>query len=193
MKNTMILCAMLGSLSAVAYAADAAAPAPKAAAPVVKADVKKAAKHAETLGVVDVNRLITESKWAGKLQDSIAADFKAQRDSLTKNEDTFRTKATAYERDSDVLSESDRLDQEKSLVELQEKLKKEQYVFAEALNKRRERDMEQFMNVVTERVEVIAKERNLNLVLPAELVLYVTPGAEITDDVLKGVDAGHAS
>ena len=187
MKKTVVLCAMLGIFSTAVMAAESSA------APAKSETKKSVHSYSAHLGVVDVNRLITESKWAGKLQDAIASDFKKQRDDLTKNEEMFRSKATAYDRDIDVLSESDRLDQERVLVELQEKLKKEQYLFSEALNKRREHDMEQFMNAVTGHVEEIAKKRQLGLVLPAELVLYATPDAEITSEILKGIDAEHAS
>lgn len=140
------------------------------------------------VGIVESKVLLEESPQAKAAQSRIEKEFKPRQESLAKRESQLKDKLESYERDKAVLSDKDRIAQEREISRLQQEFQRlGQELTFDVQSKQRD-ELEQFQKVMEQAVEKVAKSQNLNVVIPSHLAVYNSSSADVTKQVMKALE-----
>lgn len=136
------------------------------------------------IGVVNAMRVLEQSPQARKTSVMIENEFSprnkqfvAEQKSLTDLEDKFN-------KDAAVMSETERKNLERDIVNKRRDLKRSTDEFQEDLNFRRNEELAKIQTEVVSAIQTVAKENNFDLVL-SEGVIFASPKIDITDLVIQ--------
>jgi outer membrane protein len=157
-----------------------------------KAEVtqQKASSVASLMGVLDINRILNESKAAKALNTQMEIYRKTYQDEIRKHEQALREKETKLVEEQKNLSPNDfekkRKEFEKQVAELQKNVMAKDTGLKEA----GQIAMEDIRKAVVEITQKIAHEKGFKIVLPSSIPVYIdeTNNVDITDRVLKELD-----
>jgi outer membrane protein len=157
-----------------------------------KGEVKQGKVSSATplMGILDINRIINESKAAKALNTQMDIYRKTYQDEIRKREQILREKEAKLIEEQKSLSPNDfekkRKEFEKQVAELQK------YVMAKdtGLKEAGQVAMEDIRRAVVEITQKIAQEKGCKIVLPSSIPVYIdeTDNVDITDRVLKELD-----
>jgi outer membrane protein len=103
----------------------------------------------------------------------------------------FKAGADKIKTEADVMSPADRAKSEKDLTARQVDLQYKQRQFQEDFKTRDQQLTTDMMNKIKTVIEAVARERGVDAVLQDPV--FSTPAVDITDDVLKRLQAGTAA
>ncbi len=141
-----------------------------------------------TIGVVNIQKIMKDSKAATDVRNQLQAKQKAFQADLDSKEKTLHAEdqSLAKQRsttDKDAFAQKVKAFQDKAAAAQKEvQTKKAQ------LDKAFNGALEQIQNNVTEITQKIAAEKKLSIILTSNQVIYTDPALDITDDVLKSLD-----
>lgn len=147
------------------------------------------AASALNIGVVDMQRVMADAKAANSARDQLEAKQKVFKDQLT------RTEADLQKKNQELVKQRSLLAAEQFKAKqsefLQDASAAQKDVQDKRLKLRRAFEMSivTIQKQVTSIVEKIAKERNLEMVLPSAQAIYFAPNMDITQQVLSQLDA----
>jgi Skp family chaperone for outer membrane proteins len=126
----------------------------------------------QTIGFVDREQIITKTLYFKDMQEAMKKQFKSRADNAEAKRKQFLAEQEALDRDRDILSEADlRKRTEKLQVDFtklsgeEEELSQEVEAFQGKYNKK-------IYTIFLDVVAQLAKENNLDIVLPGEISLY---------------------
>jgi outer membrane protein len=159
--------------------------------------MKGAAGAADTvkIGLVDLQKVLVESKKAREPLTKLKADMDAKNRDLDAQEKKIRQMAADLEKQQSVLSEAARKDKEKSI----QKAKVDLNRTAEDLNREfgeREREVRQrLVREVTAVVQDYGKKNGYLLIIEVRAagVMFSSEGADISKEILAAYDGGGGS
>lgn len=148
------------------------------------------AAYAETsIGVVNVTKILQDSKAAKSATAQLQAKQKAFQNDLDAKEKALHAESQALEKQK---NSADKAAFEKKVKEFREKAANEQRDIQKktvSINKAQSAATEEVLKNTYEIVKQISSEKKFNLVIPSTQVLYVDTSLDITDEVLKRLDA----
>ena len=151
-----------------------------AASSVVRADELK-------IGFVSTERIMRESVAAKAAEARLTQEF-AKRDK-DPQELGAKLKATADKLDKDgpVLSEAERARQQRDLQDMDREFQRRRREFQEDLNQRKNEELQSLLERAQRIVRQLAEQEKYDVIL--QDAVYVGPRADVTDKVLKTLDA----
>ena len=140
------------------------------------------------VGYVNTQRITTESTPAKTAQTKLEQEFSKRQKELVDLQATFKAFGEKFERDAPTLSESQRAARQKEGAELNRDLQRRNREFNEDLNGRRNEELQLVLDRATKAVKQVADSEKYDVVI--QEVVYVNPKHDITDKVLKLLNAG---
>jgi outer membrane protein len=161
-----------------------------AAAPVVAQDQAGSIK----IAIVDLNRLLVESALGKASQTRLQEYFEAKQNELAQEYQALQREQASLENQRSVLSldayTNKKNDLEQRMLRFRQKSDEAESRFKQMQND----ETQNFLSRMAPVVEAIGKEGNYTLIIrpTAPAVLYFDPKIDITDEVLRRLDAATA-
>lgn len=167
---------LMKSLSAAALAAAALC----AAAPVMAQEARIAAVNSE--------RILRDSQPAKAAQVKLEQEFSKRDRELQDMAQKIKGMADKLDKDTAVLADSDRQRRQREVADLDREFQRKQREFREDLNQRRNEELAQVLERANRVIRQLAEQRKYDLIV--QEAVYVNPRIDITDDVMKALNAG---
>jgi outer membrane protein len=141
------------------------------------------AQGAIRVGYVNVVKVIEEAPQGEAARKKLEAEFRPRDDELVATRKKLRDLEADLEKNSLTLSDADRRDKERELVQLRRNLKQAAQEFREDYNLRRNEELSALQKVVYKVIVEIAKEDGYDLIVH-EGAIYASDRIDITEKVL---------
>lgn len=141
------------------------------------------------IGVVLPDRVIKESNITRLAETKLQQEFSKREKELLETDKTFKAAVEKFERDAPTMSESQRVTRQKQFAEQDRDLKRKGREFQEELNARRNEEMQQVFDKASRVIKQIGESEKYDFIIEATGALYVNPKHDITDKVLKVINA----
>ncbi len=138
------------------------------------------------IGVVNINRLASESPQAKAANDALSAEFAPRLKTIQSRQQTLKAQEDKLNKDAATMSEVQRSAAEKNLRDGYRDLQMQQSAFQDDLNARKQDEQEKIQRVLLEEVSAFAKAQDYDLIL-ADGVLYAKGALDVTNSVLEGM------
>ena len=139
------------------------------------------------IGVLHVERILQQSSSAKAAHDRIEQEFKARDADIGRKEQEVRDIGAQLEKTRATLSADARTAQERTLEARTREVQRLRQVFAEDLRTRQFEELDKLKERLDRVLTRYAKERNFDLIL--QDALYVGKAVDITDDIIKALEA----
>ncbi len=160
-----------GMTSAAVYAADASSPPPSGGS---------------KIGFVSNDRIFREASPAKDGFAKVQAEFAKRDKDLQDLAARFKAASDKLDKDSAVLSESERLKRQRELVDMDKDLQRKQREFNEDLNQRRNEELANVLERTNKVIKQIADSEGYDIIF--QDAVYANKRIDITDKVLKALN-----
>ncbi|TAL90713.1 MAG: OmpH family outer membrane protein [Candidimonas sp.] len=137
------------------------------------------------IGFVSTEKILRDSKPAKAAQAKIEAEFKGRDAQLQTLANNLRAQAQKLDKDSPVLSESERVKRQRQLADLDSTLQRKRREFQEDFNRRRNEEFSTIVEKADAAIKKIAQTQGYDLII--QDAVTVSPKVDITDQVLKAL------
>lgn len=140
------------------------------------------------IGYVSGERVLRDSAPAKAAQAKLEAEFSKRQKEI--EEIAARLKATSekLEKDAPTLSEAERSRRQRDLVEQDRDFQRKRREFQEDLNSRKNEELQMVLERANRVVKQVAEAEKYDVIL--QEAVYVNPRLDITDKVIKALNAG---
>ena len=140
------------------------------------------------IGFINTDRIFEEANTAKQAQAKLEQEFAKRDKDLIEFGNNLKSSAEKFEREAPTLSESQRLTRQKQLGEQDRELQRKRREFQEELNARKNEEFQQVLERANRVIKQVAETEKYDLVL--QEAVYINPKHDITDKVLKVINAG---
>lgn len=146
--------------------------------------------HAQDAKIAAVNseRILRESQLAKTAQAKLEQEFSKRDKELQDLANRVKTLAEKLDKDGPVLSETERARRQRELADQDREFQRKQREFREDLNQRRNEELGLVLERANRAIRQIAEQRKYDLIV--QEAVYVSPRIDITDEVMKSLNAG---
>lgn len=141
------------------------------------------------LGSVNVDRVMREAVQAKSAQAKLEQEFSRRDKELQEQGSSLKGMAEKFEREAPTLSESQRTARQRQLVDLDRDFQRKRREFQEDLNLRKNEELQQVLDRANRVVRQLADNEKYDLILNAQDIVYVNPRHDITDKVIRALNA----
>ncbi len=145
----------------------------------------QAQQQGTKIGFVSTERILRDSKPAKAAQAKIESEFKRRDDELQSLANKLRSQAQNFDKDAPVLSESERIQRQRQLTDLDSDLQRKRREFQEDFNRRRNEEFSGIVEQADEAIRKIAESQNYDLII--QDAVTVSPRVDITDQVMQAL------
>jgi outer membrane protein len=142
------------------------------------------------VGFVNTDRIFREANAAKSAQAKLEVEFAKREKELTDIGNTLKTASERFEREAPTLAESQRNTRQKQLVEQDRDFQRKRREFQEDLNARKNEELQAVLERANRIVKQVAEQEKYDVVL--QEAVYINPKHDITDKVLKALNAATA-
>ena len=142
------------------------------------------------IGVVSLPALIERAPQTKVAMDALQEEFAPRQREFQAKQKEYEDMAAKAQKDVAVMGETERRNLEKDLRELQRDLTRLQNEFQEDLNVRQNEEYGLLQRAMLKQVQDYAEAQGYELIV-GDGVLYVTSTVNITDEVLRAVEANY--
>ncbi len=162
-----------------------------AACVVVVATVATAGVQAQELkiGFVNSDRVLREATLAKAAQTRLEAEFSKRQKEGEDAASRLKVAADKLDKDSPTLAESERGRRQRDLVEQDRELQRKRREFQEDLNQRKNEELASVVERANKVVKQIYDGEKYDLILQGDVVIFAGPRVDITDKVIKALNA----
>jgi len=139
------------------------------------------------IGFVNTERILRDSTPAQRAQKKIETEFQKRDQELGRMAEQLKRMQDEIERTAVTLSDSQRRTKEREFGELNREFQRKQREFREDLNQRRNEELAVVVEQANRVIRQIAAQENLDIVI--EDAVYANPRIDITEKVIKTLDA----
>jgi outer membrane protein len=152
------------------------------------AGVTSLAAHAQEfrVGFVNTDRIFREANTAKQAQAKLEQEFARREKELVDMGNTLKTASEKLERDAPTLSETQRNQRQKQLVDQDRDFQRKRREFQEDLNTRKNEEFQQVLERANRVVRQVAEAEKYDLVL--QEAVYINPKHDITEKVIKAIN-----
>jgi outer membrane protein len=144
------------------------------------------------IGFVNSDRVLREATLAKAAQTRLEAEFskrqKEGEDAATK----LKNAADKLDKDAPTLGEAERNRRQRDLVEQDRELQRKRREFQEDLNQRKNEELASVVERANKVVKQIYDTEKFDLILQGEVVVFASARVDITDKVIKALNAQGA-
>ena len=141
------------------------------------------------VGVVNLDRIFREANSAKAAQIKLEQEFSKREKELTDLGAQLKTQSDKFEREAPTLAESQRTVRQRQLVDQDRTFQTKRREFQEDLSARKNEELQQVIERANKVVKTLAESEKYDLILQESV--YVNPKHDITDKVIKALNAGR--
>ncbi len=142
------------------------------------------------IGVVSLPALIERAPQTKAAMDALQEEFAPRQREFQAKQKEYEDLAAKIQKDLAVMGETERRNAQKEVRDLERDLARMQNEFQEDLNLRQNEEYGKLQRDMLKEVQDYAEAQGYDLIV-GDGVLYVTSAVNITDDVLRAVEANH--
>jgi len=139
------------------------------------------------IGFVNTDRVFREANLAKLAQGKLEQEFSKREKELQALVTQLKTATEKFEREAPTLPESQRVTQQRQLVERDRELQRKQREFQEDLNMRKNEELQQVLERANRIIKQVAETEKYDLII--QEAVYINPKHDITDKVLNSLNA----
>ena len=139
------------------------------------------------IGFVNTDRIFREANTAKQAKAKLEQEFARREKELVDMGNTLKTASEKLERDAPTLSETQRNQRQKQLVDQDRDFQRKRREFQEDLNTRKNEEFQQVLERANRVVRQVAEAEKYDLVL--QEAVYINPKHDITEKVIKAINA----
>jgi outer membrane protein len=139
------------------------------------------------IGFVSIERITRESSAAKAAESRLAQEFVKRDKDLQELGANLKAKADKLDKDGPVLSEAERLRQQRELQDMDREFQRRRRELQEDLNQRKNEELQSLLERAQRIVRQMAEQEKYDVIL--QDAVYVGPRVDVTDKVLKILDA----
>jgi len=140
------------------------------------------------IGVVNIDRIILESKSIRDLIKNVEEGVKVKQDLLDKKNNEFKSLKKKIDQQKEILTKEQIEKNEQELTKLKESIDDLKYEIDKIVRRSEKETFEPAMSRIIEAIKSVAEEKELKLVFPSEVVIYLDSAYDITDFVIARLD-----
>lgn len=146
-----------------------------------------AQESSSRVAVVNSEKVFNESNLAKAMQTRLQNEFTKRQNDLRDSAQKIKTAAEKLDRDAAVMNEAERIRRQRELADQDRELQRKQREFTEDLNQRTFEERAKIAEKANLVLKQIAEQRKLDVIV--QEAAYVSPKADITDDVIKALNS----
>ncbi len=143
------------------------------------------------VGFVNTDRIFKEANTAKAAQAKLEQEFSKREKDLVDLGNTIKAQADKLEKDGPTLSEAQRVNRQKQLVDQDRDFQRKRREFQEDLNARKNEELQTVLERANRVVRQVAEAEKYDLVL--QDAVYINPKHDITEKVIKALNAPAAA
>ena len=140
------------------------------------------------IGFVNTDRMLREAAPAKTAQTKLEQEFSRREKEIDDAGAMLKTAAERFEREAPTLSESQRQNRQRQLMDQDREFQRKRREFQEDLNSRKQEELQQILDRANRVVKQVAEAEKYDVIL--QEAVYVNPRLDITDKVIKALNAG---
>ena len=140
------------------------------------------------IGFVNTDRMLREATPAKAAQTKLEQEFSRREKEIDDAGATLKTASERFERVAPTLSESQRQNRQRQLMDQDREFQRKRREFQEDLNSRKQEELQQILDRANRVVKQVAEAEKYDVIL--QEAVYVNPRLDITDKVIKALNAG---
>src|SRR5512140_1898838 len=137
------------------------------------------------VGFVNTDRIFREANTAKAAQAKLEQEFSKREKELNDLGNALKSASDKFEREAPTLSESQRVQRQKQLVDQDRDFQRKRREFQEDLNARKNEELQRANRVVKQ----VAEAEKYDVIL--QEAVYINPKYDITDKVIKALNAAR--
>ena len=139
------------------------------------------------VGFVNTDRIFREANTAKAAQAKLEQEFSRREKELNDIGTNLKSLSDKFEREAPTLSEAQRGQRQKQLVDQDREFQRKRREFQEDLNARKNEELQQVLERANKVVKQVAEAEKYDVVL--QEAVYINPKHDITDKVIKALNA----
>jgi outer membrane protein len=139
------------------------------------------------VGFVNTDRIFREANTAKAAQAKLEQEFSRREKELNDLGNNLKNLSDKFEREAPTLSESQRAQRQKQLLDQDRDFQRKRREFQEDLNARKNEELQQVLERANRVVKQVAEAEKYDVVL--QEAVYINPKHDITDKVIKALNA----
>ena len=139
------------------------------------------------VGFVNTDRIFREANTAKAAQAKLEQEFSKREKELNDLGNSLKSLSDKFEREAPTLSESQRAQRQKQLLDQDRDFQRKRREFQEDLNARKNEELQQVLDRANRVVKQVAEAEKYDVVL--QEAVYINPKHDITDKVIKALNA----
>ena len=140
------------------------------------------------IGFVSTDRIFKEASTAKAAQAKLEQEFSKREKDIVDLTSTMKAMVDKFEREGPTLPEGQKTSRQKQLLDQDRELQRKRREFQEDLTSRKNEELQQVLERANRVVKQVAEAEKYDLVL--QEAVYVNPKHDITDKVIKSLNAG---
>ena len=140
------------------------------------------------IGFVNTDRMLREATPAKAAQTKLEQEFSRREKEIDDAGATLKTASERFAREAPTLSESQRQNRQRQLMDQDRGFQRKRREFQEDLNSRKQEELQQILDRANRVVKQVAEAEKYDVIL--QEAVYVNPRLDITDKVIKALNAG---
>lgn len=142
------------------------------------------------VGFVNTDRIFREANTAKTAQAKLEQEFSKREKDLNDLGASLKTASERFEREAPTLSETQRAQRQKALIDQDREFQRKRREFQEDLNARKNEELQQVLDRANRVVKQVAEQEKFDLIL--QEAVYINPKYDITDKVIKALNAASS-
>jgi outer membrane protein len=139
------------------------------------------------IGVVDLQKIVQTSPQIKTIQQGLEQKFRSRRDALVNTEKDLKAKIEAFKKDSVVMNPSQKKDNERNLIALQQKFERDGQQYQQELSTAHNEAMEDFYTKVRAAISTVAKNEHYDLIVQKDAAPFTTEKLDVTKQVIAAI------
>jgi len=139
------------------------------------------------VGFVNTDRIFREANTARAAQTKLEQEFSKREKELNDIGATLKAASDRFEREAPTLSESQRIQRQRQLVDQDRDFQRKRREFQEDLNARKNEELQQVLDRANRVVRQVAEQEKYDLIL--QEAVYINPKHDITEKVIRALNA----
>jgi outer membrane protein len=139
------------------------------------------------IGFVNTDRIFREANMAKSAQAKLEQEFSRREKELNDLGAALKNASDKFEREAPTLSESQRGQRQKQLIDMDRDFQRKRREFQEDLNARKNEELQQVLDRANRVVKQVAEQEKYDVIL--QEAVYINPKLDITDKVIRALNA----
>jgi outer membrane protein len=141
------------------------------------------------IGFVNSDRVLREAVPAKAAQTRLEAEFSKRQKEGEEAANKLKAAADKLDKDAPTLSEAERSRRQRELVDQDRELQRKRREFQEDLNQRKNEELASVVERANKVVKQIYDTEKFDLILQGDVVIFASARIDITDKVIKALNA----